>query len=174
MPLWNAPVETLDPSALRAREDAALAEQFAYVMAHSPFYREKFAGTARVTRRADLGALPFTEKDELRASQAAAPPFGAYLAAAPEQVTRVHKTSGTTGRPLYIAMTRRDIETTHECGARAYTAAGLCPGDRVIHCLNYQLWAGGLTDHLSLERTGATVIPFGVGNTQGLLRTIRD
>jgi phenylacetate-CoA ligase len=35
------------------------------------------------------------------------------------------------------------------------------------------MWAGGVTDHLSLEATGAAVIPFGVGNTSRLIETIR-
>ncbi|HZQ08904.1 MAG TPA: AMP-binding protein [Anaerolineae bacterium] len=172
--MWNSSVETLTPEQLGALEDTALAKQFAHVRAHSAFYRAKFAGAERVTNRTELAALPFTEKDELRASQEAHPPFGDYLAASPDEIRRVHKTSGTTGRPLYIAMTERDGELTQECGARAYYASGLRRGDRVVHCLNYQLWAGGVTDHLALERVGATVIPFGVGNTQGLLRTIRD
>lgn len=172
--MWNPDSETLSPAQRAAREENALARQFAYVMAHSAFYQHKLRGASGISTRAELTALPFTEKDELRASQEAHPPFGDYLAAPPETLARVHKTSGTTGRPLYIALTARDIETTHECGARAYVCAGLGRGDRVIHCLNYQLWAGGVTDHLSLERTGATVIPFGVGNTHVLLRTIRD
>lgn len=155
-------------------EQHALAQQFAYVMAHSALYQDKLRGAENISTRAELATLPFTEKDELRASQEALPPFGNYLAAPVESVSRVHKTSGTTGRPLYIALTARDIETTHECGARAYVCAGLQRGDRVVHCLNYQMWAGGVTDHLSLERAGATVIPFGVGNTHVLLRTIRD
>lgn len=174
MQLWHQAIETMEPEQYAVREERALAKQFAYVTAHSAFYQKKFQGAGAVSTRGELAALPFTEKDELRASQEAYPPFGDYLTASPETVTRVHKTSGTTGRPLYIALTRRDIEMTHECGARAYFCAGLRPGDRVVHCLNYQMWAGGLTDHLSLERVGATVIPFGVGNTRGLLRTIRD
>jgi phenylacetate-CoA ligase len=43
-----------------------------------------------------------------------------------------------------------------------------------VHCLNYQLWMGGYTDHTTLEATGATVVPFGVGNPQLLVRTIRE
>ena len=31
--------------------------------------------------------------------------------------------------------------------------AGLGPGHRVVHCLNYQLWMGGYTDHAVLEAT---------------------
>ena len=53
-------------------------------------------------------------------------------------------------------------------------AAGLRRTDRVVHCLNYQLWTGGVTDHLILEAAGATVVPFGVGNTRGLIDAIRD
>lgn len=172
--MWNPDIETLSFAERVELEENALAQQFAYVMTHSAFYQHKLRGAENILTRAELATLPFTEKDELRASQAEFPPFGNYLAAPMEHVSRVHKTSGTTGRPLYIALTARDIETTHECGARAYLCAGLERGDRVVHCLNYQMWAGGLTDHLSLERAGATVIPFGVGNTHVLLRTIRD
>lgn len=172
--LWNSAIETLDAQELAQREDALLTQQFAHVMARSAFYQKKFANVEYISNRSELAELPFTEKDELRASQEQFPPFGDYLAVASDEISRVHKTSGTTGRPLYIALTRRDIETTHECGARAFFASGLRAGDRVVHCLNYQLWAGGVTDHLSLERTGATVIPFGVGNTSALLRTVRD
>jgi phenylacetate-CoA ligase len=171
---WNAPLESLAANEWHLREESLLIRQYADVLARSAFYQKKFAGVNRISNRIEFAALPFTEKDELRASQEAHPPFGDYLAVSPADVSRVHKTSGTSGRPLYIGLTKRDIDTTHECGARAFYAAGLRPGDRVIHCLNYQLWAGGITDHFSLERVGATVVPFGVGNTQGLIRTIRD
>lgn len=175
MTLWNRSVEALAREECCARENAALAAQLAYVREKSAFYQRKLRGLdSAITDRQALAALPFTEKDELREDQEEFPPFGSYLAATPDAVIRVHKTSGTTGRPLYIALTQRDVEMTQECGARAFCASGLRPGDRVVHCLNYQLWAGGVTDHLSLERVGATVVPFGVGNTRGLLRTIRD
>jgi phenylacetate-CoA ligase len=36
------------------------------------------------------------------------------------------------------------------------------------------MWMGGLTDHMTLERTGALVVPFGVGNTELLVRTIQE
>ena len=54
------------------------------------------------------------------------------------------------------------------------SAAGLGPDDTVVHCLNYQLWMGGVTDHLGLEETGAMVVPFGTGGTELLIRTIRE
>lgn len=175
---WNEDLETLPAAALRELENERLQAQLDYVWANSPFYQAKFAA-ADVSRHAlrdlaDLPLLPFTEKDELRQDQQAHPPFGSYLATTPERLIRVHKTSGTTGRALYIALTDRDRRLMNEGAARALRAAGLRPDDTVVHCLNYRLWAGGYSDHENLETTGATVVPYGVGQTASLIQTIRE
>lgn len=176
--LWNEDIETLPPAALRQLENARLQAQLDYVWASSPFYRAKFssAGVERNTIRdlADLPLLPFTEKDEIRQNQQEHPPFGSYLAAAPERLIRVHKTSGTTGRALYVALTSKDRNLMNESAARSFWAAGLRPTDMVIHCLNYRLWVGGYSDHENLEAMGATVVPYGVGQTALLIQTIRE
>src|ERR1700730_16031068 len=175
---WNQDVETLPHAALRQLENERLHAQLDYVWASSAFYLAKFAavGVARSALRdlADLPLLPFTEKDELRQDQQEHPPFGSYLATTPERLIRVHKTSGTTGRALYIALTDRDRRLMNEGAARALWAAGLRPSDTVVHCLNYRLWAGGYSDHENLETTGATVVPYGVGQTASLIQTIRE
>ncbi len=175
---WNEEIETLPAAALHQLENERLHAQLDYIWASSPFYRAKFA-EAGVTRHAlrdltDLPLLPFTEKDELRQNQQEHPPFGSSLATTSERVIRVHKTSGTTGRALYIALTDRDRRMINEGAARALWAAGLRPGDTVVHCLNYRLWAGGYSDHENLETTGATVVPYGVGQTASLIQTIRE
>jgi phenylacetate-CoA ligase len=159
--------------------DRSLLEgQLRYVCGSSSFYREKFRRANLDLGQVGVGSfplLPFTTKEELLAEQTAYPPFG-RLATGHEELPlrRVHMTSGSTGRPFYIALTENDISATVEAGRRALLCAGLDPDDRVVHCLNYCLWAGGLTDHLNLESTGATVIPFGVGNSKHLIRTILD
>lgn len=145
-----------------------------HVREHSALYREAWAGYAVPESLDDLPALPLVDKEVLRASQREHPPFGAYLAAAPAGVRRVHRTGGTTGEAMNLALSEADARDTAEVGARAQRASGLGPGDVVIHCLNYQLWMGGFTDHTTLEATGATVVPFGVGNPQLLVRTIRE
>lgn len=143
----------------------------------NPIYTEKLlsANISRDTHLTtdDFCRLPFMAKDDLLREQACYPPFG-RMGTLPEGGSRVHFTSGTTGKPLYILMSRKDILSTAQAGAQAFRCAGLHPGEIVIHCLNYCLWAGGLTDHLSLEAAGATVIPFGVGNSSLLIRTILD
>lgn len=168
-------LETLSPAAVRAHQDRLWADQWRHVRAHSAFYRAKYPGALPETITLDaLATLPFTEKHELRASQEAAYPFGDYLACDADRVVRVHRTSGTTGKPLQLANSRRDVDLIARVGGRAQFCAGLRPGDRVVHCLNYCLWTGGVTDHMTLEETGACVVPFGVGNTRQLLETILD
>lgn len=75
---------------------------------------------------------------------------------------------------MNLAMSARDCDITEIVGGRAQSLAGLKAGTMVVHCLNYQMWMGGLTDHLTLERTGATVVPFGVGSTELLINTILE
>jgi phenylacetate-CoA ligase len=175
---WNEEMETIQPTALHRLENENLRTQLDYIWASSAFYQRKFAeaGIKREAIRnvADLPLLPFTEKDECRRSQQEHPPFGNYLATSQEQVIRAHKTSGTTGRALYVALTPHDRNLMNECAARAFWAAGLRPSDTVVHCLNYRLWIGGFSDHENLETTGATVVPFGVGQTALLLQTVRE
>jgi phenylacetate-CoA ligase len=173
------PVERLSPEEVAETVDRPrLARQLAYVARASAFYREKYAAAGIPQRDAadpaNFARLPLTDKPEVLAEQDAHPPYGRLATGDdPRGLRRVHSTSGSTGRPYFIVMTEADIAATVEAGRRALRCAGLAPEDTVIHCLNYCLWAGGLTDHLNLEATGATVIPFGVGNTKLLIETIR-
>lgn len=164
---------------LPAAEVAALRQrhwtlQSAYAAAASPFLRRLWNGQPPPARLEALPSLPLCDKEMLRADQRAHPPFGSYLAAPPERVCRLHRTSGTTGQAMNLALSAHDTVVTAAAGARALSASGAGPGHRVVHCLNYRLWMGGYTDHASLEATGATVIPFGVGKTELLIRTIRE
>lgn len=154
-----------------------LAEEIHYVARASAFYARKWgeglrSQASRIASRdiyEFLEELPLTGKDELRQSQERNPPFGDYLACDKDDVARVHRTTGTTGRPLIIALSQDDAQWTASHGAQAFWCAGLRPSDIVVHCLNYSMWAGGVTDHMALERMGAAVVPFGVGNTDTLI-----
>lgn len=170
-----ADFEALD--ALARHRQALWTRQRGWV-AGSPFLRRVWAAAGwsdlPPDRLEDLPALPLSDKEQLRAAQADNPPFGDYLTADPGTVARIHRTSGTTGQAMNLALSAGDARQTAVVGARAQAAAGLRPGMRVVHCLNYRLWMGGFTDHTTLEETGAAVVPFGVGETRLLIRTIRE
>ena len=173
--LLHPEFETLPEKEIRDLQEKLWEQQWDYVRSTSAFYKEKLgvADDRKITLH-DLEALPFTEKEEVRRSQEESYQFGNYIACGNENVVRVHRTSGTTGRPLQLANSRRDVDLIAVVGGRAQFSAGLRSTDRVVHCLNYCQWTGGVTDHMTLEEAGAAVVPFGVGNTKLLLDTITD
>jgi len=177
--MWNYGIETLSLEELYEKmERGLLCKQLNFVMKNCNFYKDKFkqAGFGNnyiFPKDFELDKLPFTEKGEVIKDQEDYPPFGRLLSVSPDEIIRIHRTSGYSGRPVLIALTHCDIEDTIEAGARTFWCAGVRPDDIIIHCLNYSLWIGGLTDHLSLEKTGATVVPYGVGNSRNLIELIR-
>ncbi len=118
---------------------------------------------------ADLGRFPLTSKADLRAQY----PFGMF-AVPREQVSRVHASSGTTGRPTVVGYTRDDVETWAELMARSIWAAGGRPGDVVHVAYGYGLFTGGLGAHYGAERLGCTVVPVSGGMTERQVQLITD
>jgi phenylacetate-CoA ligase len=141
----------------------ALHEQLDYLERSSAFYR------ARIDGARQLADIPFLTKADIRESQLREPPFGEHLCAAIEALVRLHVTSGTTGEPVAIGLTRADHEANSALGGDAFRIAGVRDDDVIAHCLNYALYAGGIADHMALEASGATVVPVGVGQSQRLL-----
>lgn len=155
-------------------QQRAWEKQRLHVQQHSGFYRKLWGNMPPPADLRDLAELPLSDKAGLRVSQAEHPPFGDYLAAPRSQAVRLHRTSGTTGQAMNLALSAHDCMVTEIVGGRSHSAAGLTPDHTVVHCLNYQMWMGGLTDHMTLQQTGALVVPFGVGGTELLVRTIMD
>lgn len=149
---------------------ALLRGQLDHLATASEFYAERLGGRGRTL--ADLPHLPLLTKADLRESQRRRPPLGEHLCVAPEQLVRIHVTSGTTGDPVAIGFTHADHQANSSIGGEAFRTAGVRPHHTVAHCLNYSLYAGGIADHMALEASGATVVPFGVGQTQRLLELI--
>jgi phenylacetate-CoA ligase len=170
---WDEALETMTPAAVRGLEDERLAEQIAYDHATSPFYRARLeaAGVAPedIRSREDLARIPFMEKADIADSQADGTLLGVNQCAPLDRIVRIQATGGTTGQPMRIGLTRRDVADYGEMGARALWTMGCRPGDIVFECMNYNLYSGGLSDHLTFETLGAATIPFGVGHSERLL-----
>jgi len=75
-----------------------------YVSTHSGFYQALWQGQKPPLKLQDLPELPLSSKAGLRLSQVQSPPFVDYLAASRATVTRLHRTSGTTGQAMNLAM----------------------------------------------------------------------
>ena len=169
-------LECISTSDQKKVEFPKLNKQLDYIYEKSAFYRSKFKKEIKYAPSLfeNFERLPFTTKNEILRDQIDFPPFGSNLCVNPQKILRIHKTSGTTNRPVMIALTSSDILAAVASGSRCFWASGLRPSHRVVHCLSYCLWMGGYTDHHSLEATGATVIPYGVGKSKELLNLIKD
>ena len=104
------------PGDIAARQGERWREQRRYVLAHSPFFKSLWSTQSVPLGLEDLPSLPLCDKEMLRRSQAETPPFGNYLAAPDQAVIGVHRTSGTTGVPMNLALSAADAEQTAEVG----------------------------------------------------------
>lgn len=159
---------------IEAGQQAHWERQRDYLAKRSGFYQRLWDSIQPPQRPADLPVLPLTTKQMLRHSQESNPPYGDYLAASLDKINRIHRTSGTTGRAITMALSKSDGLLNAEVGGRSLKVCGFGPGQVAVHCLNFQMWMGGLSDHLVMEATGAASIPFGVGASELLIRTILD
>lgn len=155
---------------------ASYPSQIAHLFERSPFYRNKlraagFDSPAAVGGLERIAALPFTEKDELRRSQAEHPPLGDYAAIPISAAARIYSTSGTSGVPLYIPLTRSDVEQWREIGRRTYSANGLKAGERVVTTYGAGPFVAGAS-LAAFEAIGTVHIPTGVGNTEKVLTAL--
>ncbi|MCE5239991.1 phenylacetate--CoA ligase [bacterium] len=141
--------------------------------ANAPFYAAKLAemglDPASIKGLDDLHRLPFTTKNDLRASM----PYG-MLAVPRAQVVRMHYSSGTTGVATAVYHTADDLRYWAECVARGMIAAGLTNEDVFQNMMGYGLFTGGLGFHYGSELLGCMTIPAGSGNTARQVQLMRE
>ena len=175
---WNEDIETLSDEGVTRLESERLQIQIPYLHSVSDYFRSRIdlAGLnpGSIRTREDLSQLPFMEKSELAESQSNGNLLGINQCAPLNDIIRIQATGGTTGKPLRVGWTRRDIADYSEVGARALWANGCRPSDLIFECMNYNLYAGGVSDHMCFETLGAATIPFGVGNSLRLLEMMND
>ena len=158
-------------------DDIYFRRQAAYLFDHSSFYREKLAYAGFPTADAiggldRIAALPFTEKQEIRASCTAENPIGAHLAVSRDRLVRIYSTSGTTGTPSYIPLTTQDLDNWVTTSARSYSASGIAAGETIVSTYNAGPFVAGAALS-AFDRLGMCHVPVGTGNTERLMAAIR-
>ncbi len=135
------------------------------------FYGKKLeeAGISGITTPEDFNQLPFSEKNDLREAY----PLG-LMTAPEEDIVRIHSSSGTTGLPVIIPYTAKDIDDWAIMFARCYETAGITNTDRIQITPGYGLWTAGIGFQSGAEKLGAMVIPMGPGNTDKQLQMMMD
>lgn len=171
--IWNKSKECMSRDEMSALQGKRLHKLVELVYHNVPFYRAKMQERDLcpddIQSIEDITKLPFTTKQDLRDNY----PTG-LQAANQSEIVRIHASSGTTGNPTIVGYTRRDLEIWSESAARAFTAYGVTRNDIFSVGYGYGLFTGGLGAHYGVEYVGATVIPTSTGNTEKLLRLLRD
>src|SRR5437868_13847314 len=166
--IWEREVEAAPWEETRRLSVGAWERQYRRLRESSPFYQRKFreAGVGNsFVSLADLSQLPFTTKEELRQALDEDPPFGSNLCVSPEQVKRLYQTSGTTGTPSVLALTRGDMETWTTMGTRTYYATGIREHSSVLTTFGAGPFVAGHT-HFVLLRIGTRSVPVAPGDTE--------
>lgn len=171
--MFNPEAEAMPRDRLAELKTERLRATVAHAYRNVPFYRQRLddagIGPDSIESLADLERIPFTTKDDLRASY----PFGMF-AVPMREIIRVHASSGTTGQITVVGYTRADIEAWSELMARTLGCAGTTPDDIVQVAYGYGLFTGGLGLHYGVERLGATAIPVSGGNTKRQVQLMVD
>ena len=168
-----APIEKASIDELRSLQLRRMRLTLTHAYKNVAFFRNKCKSAGVVPgdldSLEDLSLFPFTVKDDLRQNY----PFGMF-AVPQEQVSRVHASSGTTGKPTVVGYTKNDIDMWADVMARSIRAGGGKPGDKIHVAFGYGLFTGGLGAHYGAERLGAMVIPMSGGQTPKQVQLIRD
>ena len=167
------PIELASIDEIRALQLDRLRWSLRHAYDNVPMYRARFDAAGvhpdDLHDLSDLAKFPFTLKSDLRDNY----PFGLF-AVPREQITRIHASSGTTGKPTVVGYTKNDIDMWASVVARSLRASGLRAGDMVHVAYGYGLFTGGLGAHYGVEKLGGTVVPMGGGQTEKQVGLITD
>lgn len=169
---FNPEMELLSRSEIEALQLRRLRETVERCT-QSPFYKRRFAemklDPESIRSLDDVRRLPFTTKQDLRDNY----PFG-FAAVPLEKCIRLHSSSGTTGTPIVVLHTRKDIDEWANAMARCMWMVGLRPTDVFQNTSGYGMFTGGLGMQYGAERVGMLTVPAGAGNTKRQIKFIRD
>ena len=129
----------------------------------------KELGIKGISSQEEFETLPFSSKADLRNAY----PLG-IQAVPDEEVVRIHSSSGTTGKPVIIPYTKKDVDDWATMFARCYETAGITNKDRIQITPGYGLWTAGIGFQAGCEKLGAMAVPMGPGNTDKQLQMMMD
>lgn len=156
---------------LTEQQLAQVNAQIQRLIATNSFYGKKYRelGITGVSSQEEFENLPFSEKADLRDAY----PLG-IQAVPDEDIVRIHSSSGTTGKPVIIPYTAKDVDDWATMFARCYEISGITNKDRIQITPGYGLWTAGIGFQAGCEKLGAMCIPMGPGNTDKQLQMMVD
>ena len=153
-------------------QEFALQKLLLYLKNNSAFYKELFQKNnielSEIKHLEDLVKIPITTKDDLQGRN------WDFLCVPKNEISEYCTTSGTTGYPITIPLTEKDLERLAYNEYLSFTCADGSPHDsyQIILTLDRQFMAG-IAYYLGLRKLGATIIRVGPGNVNMQVDTIQ-
>lgn len=175
-------LEALSGPQLAAHQLGRLNALLKAILPQNRFYAQKLASVISAEALADpkgplhsldqVCALPFTFKEELLPVDPAQHTAG-NLTWPIDRYVRLHRTSGTHGRPLTVLDTAEDWQWWLECWEYVLDAAGITAADRVFMAFSFGPFVGFWSAFDAVVHRGCLVIPGGGLNSLGRLDLLR-
>lgn len=169
---WNRKIQRASVEDLKRLQLKLLKRQVQRVYESSAFYHRKFKDanvkSSQIKCLSDIEKLPLTSREKLEEN------FNNVLAVPMSRLATIRMTSGTTGHPLRIAHTKKDVEMVAEASARKLTYHGMTNKDVIQITGSYGLWQGAWSAHWGAEKIGACIIPIGPGDTERQILMIKQ
>ncbi|MFO7870762.1 MAG: AMP-binding protein [Kiritimatiellia bacterium] len=169
----NSDLEFESPRIIEQAQGEALRETVKYAAKHSPFYRRTFEALgvkhSDIKSAADIVKLPFTSKNDLQE-------HNRELFSVPDaEIAEIVSTTGTTGAPVYIALTVSDLDRLALNEARSFYCAGAAPEDRFHIAVTLDsLFMAGIAYYTGIVKLGCAAIRVGMHNVKRQVELIRD
>ncbi|MDO8685431.1 MAG: phenylacetate--CoA ligase [Clostridiales bacterium] len=171
--IWEQNVECLKRNEMQSLQLERLKTAVKGAYEKVDFYHKRFDEIGLkpddIKSLKDIEKIPFTTKFDLRDNY----PYGLF-ATPMKNIVRIHASSGTTGKPIVVGYTRKDMENWSDQVARLIVAAGGHEEDIAQVVFGYGLFTGGFGLHYGLERVGITVIPSSSGNSERQIMLLKD
>lgn len=169
---YNPKEETLTREEIEKLQIERLKQTVRHCM-NSPFYKKKFEEMGitpdDIQTLDDVRKLPFTTKQDLRDQY----PFG--IASVPvSECVRLHSSSGTTGHPVVVVHSARDLDQWANAVARCMWMVGCRPEDVFQNTSGYGMFTGGLGFQYGAEKMGMLTVPAAAGNTRRQIKFFTD
>jgi phenylacetate-CoA ligase len=167
--MFNKKLETLPRKKIKELQLKRLSEVVHLVYDNVPFYQKKFKELKitpdDIKTLDDITKLPLTTKNDLRDNA----PFG-MMATSLDKCIELHSSSGTTGIPVTVCYTLKDIEVWSEVMARCLSMSGLTNKDIFQNPIPYGTFTGAFGFHYGAQKVGALVVPSGMGQSERQLK----
>lgn len=175
---WNREFETMPWPELQKYWLEKFKALVKYVGDHSDFYKEHLKGVnlSQLKSFDSLSEVPSLMKNDIRNAQLQTDrnfPLGSIQVAKQEDIIQVISSSGTTGRPVYYGITRKDLDAWKDAMATFTYTAGIRKEDVVAHVVGTPIFAGGEPYFEGMRHIGATVVWAGGQSTTRILETLR-